>query len=200
MDDEKTKSVEKESALSKIYSVIEIISISVVVVILIFTFVARLSTVSGTSMTDTLNNGDKLVVSDLFYTPKTGDIVVFQQADGYFQEPLIKRVIAVGGQQLRIDFENWGVYVDGIRLDESDYIKRSGVKMTYKTEYYSYYADLLDETGTMTIPEGKVFVMGDNRNGSSDSRFPGVGLVDRGDILGRVLFRLFPLSAFGAVK
>ena len=200
MDGEKINETEKESLFSKIYGFIEIICISVVVVILLFTFVARLSTVEGTSMTDTLQNGDKLVVSNLFYTPKTGDIVVFQQSDGYFSEPLIKRVIAAGGQQVRIDFENWTVYVDGIALKEDDYVKRRTVTMTYKTEFYKYYANLLDETGTMVIPEGKLFVLGDNRNGSADSRFPGVGLVDRSDVMGRVLFRLFPISAFGAVK
>ena len=157
-------------------------------------------TVSGTSMVSTLSNGDKLVISNLFYTPKTGDIIVFQQSGGYFNEPLIKRVIAVGGQRLRIDFTNWLVYVDGVALDETDYVNRRASTMTYRTEYYEYYADLLDESGTMTIPEGKIFVMGDNRNGSADSRFPGVGLVDVEDVMGKVLFRLFPIGAFGAVK
>ncbi|MBR0235674.1 MAG: signal peptidase I [Clostridia bacterium] len=197
MDEEKTK---KSGALAGIYSVVEIIAVAVVVVILLFTFVARLSTVSGTSMVSTLSNGDKLVISNLFYTPKTGDIIVFQQSGGYFNEPLIKRVIAVGGQRLRIDFTNWLVYVDGVALDETDYVNRRASTMTYRTEYYEYYADLLDESGTMTIPEGKIFVMGDNRNGSADSRFPGVGLVDVEDVMGKVLFRLFPIGAFGAVK
>ena len=197
MDEEKTK---KSGALAGIYSVVEIIAVAVVVVILLFTFVARLSTVSGTSMVSTLSNGDKLVISNLFYTPKTGDIIVFQQSGGYFNEPLIKRVIAVGGQRLRIDFTNWLVYVDGVALDETDYVNRRASTMTYRTEYYECYADLLDESGTMTIPEGKIFVMGDNRNGSADSRFPGVGLVDVEDVMGKVLFRLFPIGAFGAVK
>ena len=196
MDTEKTK---KNSTTSFWYDIIEVCAISVVIVLLIFTFVARLSTVEGNSMNNTLQNGDRLVVSNLFYTPKTGDIVVFQQSDGYFKEPLIKRVIAVGGQTLKIDFNNWAVYVDGVKLDET-YVKRELAADMNRENFYTYYVAVLDENGVLTIPEGYVFVMGDNRNASSDSRFAGVGLVSESDIMGKAVFRLFPFSKIGTVE
>ncbi len=196
MDTEKTK---KNSTTSFWYDIIEVCAISVVIVLLIFTFVARLSTVEGNSMNNTLQNGDRLVVSNLFYTPKTGDIVVFQQSDGYFKEPLIKRVIAVGGQTLKIDFNNWAVYVDGVKLDET-YVKRELAADMNRENFYTYYGAVLDENGVLTIPEGYVFVMGDNRNASSDSRFAGVGLVSESDIMGKAVFRLFPFSKIGTVE
>lgn len=195
MDTEKTV---KSSKLSFCYDIIEILATSVVVVMLLFAFVARLSTVEGTSMNNTLNNGDRLVVSKLFYTPKTGDIIVFQQADGYFKEPLIKRVIATGGQTVKIDFYRWEVYVDGVMLDET-YVKRELAASMDKENFYTYYGAVLDENGVMTIPEGYLFVMGDNRNASSDSRFAGVGLVNESDIMGKAIFRLFPFSKIGTI-
>jgi len=194
-----TEKAVKSSKLSFWYDIIEVLAISVVAVMLLFAFVARLSTVEGGSMNNTLQNGDRLVVSKLFYTPKTGDIIVFQQSDGYFSEPLIKRVIATGGQTLKIDFENWAVYVDGEKLDES-YVKREFAMAMDKENYYTYYSGNLDSSGTMTIPDGYLFVMGDNRNASSDSRFAGVGLVRESDIMGRAVFRLFPFSKFGIVE
>ena len=199
MDTEKTVKEEKKSKSMSFFDAIEILAVSVVAVVLLFTFVARITSVIGGSMNSTLTNGDKVVVSKLFYTPESGDVVVFQQPDGYFSEPLIKRVIATGGQTLKIDFEHWKVYVDGKELDE-DYVTRKAGDTMKKDNYYTYYAGLLDETGTMTIPEGYIFVMGDNRNGSSDSRFAGVGLVNEQDVMGKVIFRLLPLSGIGTVK
>ena len=199
MDTEKTVEEKKKSKSMSFYDTVEILAISIVAVVLLFTFVARITSVVGGSMNTTFEDGDKVVVSKLFYTPETGDVIVFQQPDGFFSEPLIKRVIATGGQTLKIDFDRWKVYVDGKELDE-DYINRKAGETMKRDNYYSYYAELLDETGTMTIPEGYIFVMGDNRNGSSDSRFAGVGLVSEHDVMGKVIFRLLPLSGIGIVK
>ncbi len=157
------------------------------VMLLIFTFIARPATVDGESMLPTLQNGERLVISNLFYEPKPGDIVVLcGEADREEGRNLIKRIIAVGGQTIDIDFETGDVTVDGEVLDEPYILERTH----------------LDE-GTqfpLTVPEGEIFVMGDNRNGSRDSRSVTVGTVKQEYIVGRVLFRFFPFNRFGQVS
>lgn len=156
-----------------------------VIVFIVFHFIIQVVTVKGSSMEPTLENQDRLVISNLFYTPETGDIVVLSDKTG-LDEALIKRVIALPGQTVDIN-ENGEVLVDGKVLSEP------------------YIAELIDEDhrGNMdyplTVPEGTVFVMGDNRNHSTDSRFLEVGFVEEGEILGRVIFRLLPLDKIGTV-
>lgn len=187
----------KKEKFAKMYDALEVVAVAVVIVLLIFTFFGRMSTVDGTSMLDTLEENERLILWDFFYTPKTGDIIVFQQSGMFFDEPLVKRVIATEGQTLKIDFDNWLVWVDGELLNET-YVKRE-IGRTMKVDgYKTMYADMMNENGEITIPEGYIFVMGDNRNHSSDSRFSGVGLVRVEDVMGRVIFRLFP--HFGTVK
>ena len=117
-----------------------------------------------------------------------------------FGNPIIKRVIATGGQEVEIDFENWTVKVDGVTLEE-DYINRD---IDYDGINDDRYVWMSSPTGErvvrFTVEPGKLFVMGDNRNHSTDSRDPSVGLVDERQVLGRVLLRLFPLNVFGAVE
>ena len=154
------------------------------VVTLVFVFAIRLVGVDGDSMYPTLHNTDYLaLLSNVFYgEPEQGDIVVMTVP--YFEnEPIVKRVIATEGQTVDIDFEQGIVYVDGEALDEP-YIN--------EPTYLNY-----DDMGQgldypVTVPEGCVFVMGDNRNHSADSRFAPVGMVDERDILGKVLFVLLP--------
>lgn len=156
-----------------------------VIVFIVFHFIIQVVTVKGSSMEPTLENQDRLVISNLFYTPETGDIVVLSDKTG-LDEALIKRIIALPGQTVDIN-ENGEVLVDGKVLSEP------------------YIAELIDEghLGNMdyplTVPEGTVFVMGDNRNHSTDSRFLEVGFVEEGEILGRVIFRLLPLDKIGTV-
>lgn len=188
---QETKVRAGKEKLAKYYDIVEIVAIAVVSVLLLFTFVGRLSTVEGSSMNSTLTDGDRLIISNLFYEPQDGDIVVFQQSGKYFNEPLVKRVIATAGQKIKIDFEKWAVYVDGVLLYENYITYESGRKMR-EDDYNKMYAAYFDEDGYMTVPEGYIFVMGDNRNHSSDSRFSGVGLVSVSDVMGHVLFRLFP--------
>ena len=135
-------------------------------------------------MNPTLVNGDKIIVSNLFYDPKPGDIIVFRK-DEYRDEPLVKRVIAVEGQTVNIDFERGIVYVDGEPIDEP-YIAEPT-------------KEPLDFTGEITVDEGCVFVMGDNRNHSTDSRYSLIGQVDERCIMGKVYFTLFPIKNFGSV-
>lgn len=183
------KENKKGNLLSSLYDWIEVVSVSVIIVIMMFTFVARLSTVDGDSMYPTLIDGERLIVSDLFYSPENGDIVVLQEKNAFFTGPLVKRIIAQEGQRIDFDYENWGVYVDGEKLTEP-YINRELEKAM--KNYGS--------PDSVTVPEGHIFVMGDNRNHSTDSRDSLVGFVEYDEIIGEVVFRLFPLARIGAVK
>lgn len=196
--DPETKTVKpktKKDKVAKVYDAIEIVAVAVVIVLLLFTFIGRLSTVEGDSMYDTLENGERLIISNFFYKPKSGDIIVFQQSGMYFDEPLVKRVIATEGQTVKIDFDAWLVWVDGSLLNETYVTHEKGKRMKVDN-YDKMYADIMNENGEITIPKGYLFVMGDNRNHSSDSRFSGVGLVKVEDVMGRVVFRLFPHFGF----
>ncbi|MCQ2435512.1 MAG: signal peptidase I [Clostridia bacterium] len=183
-DGEKTK---KERLVSDAYDFLEVMAMTISIVVLLFSFVLRFAGVSGNSMFDTYSSGDSVLMLDLGYTPQNGDVVVIHQTSSYFQEPLIKRVIATSGQTLNIDFGTWSVYVNGEKLNE-DYVTRGNGTMDTEN-YYSIYADLLDEHGNMVIPDGYCFVMGDNRNHSSDSRFYGVGLVKNSEVVGRAILK-----------
>lgn len=173
-------------ARREVYDWIQCLLTALIICVILFVFFIRIIDVSGTSMNPTLNNGDKMLVSNLFYTPRAGDIVVFKSDTYDPDKALVKRVIATEGQQVNIDFDNGIVYVDGVALEE-DYILE---KTTNK----------LDFIGPQEVPEGCVFVMGDNRNASTDSRKSEIGMVDSRQILGRVYFVLFPLDSFGWVS
>ena len=158
------------------------------VITLVFVFFFRLNGVSGSSMYPTLVDKDYLVLESnfLYRDAKQGDIVVlytppFSDND----ELLVKRVIAVGGQTVDIDFNAGVVYVDGQAVDEP---------YTFEPTYLSYaeYGKALDYP--VTVPEGELFVMGDNRNHSTDSRTTIVGMVDGRRVLGRVILRLSPFT------
>lgn len=196
-----TPEEKKQKTIEDVYDWAEVFAVSVAIVVLMLTFAIRIATVRGNSMRETLHNGDVLIISDTFYTPSQGDIVVVQQKNSVFGAPLVKRVIATGGQTLEIDFYSWQVYVDG-RLMEDDFVRRVSGEMDVEN-YYSIYYKFLKENDdggyTMTIPDGYIFVMGDNRNESSDSRSSAVGLVRKNEIMGKVIFRLFPLGKIGAV-
>lgn len=149
---------------------------SVLAVVLLFTFVIRLIGVDGHSMVPTLQDGDRLLVlkdNDYEY----GDIVVLRK-DTFLEEPIVKRVIATEGQTVDIDFVSGAVYVDGELLEE-DYINEP----TYVEEGTEF---------PLTVPEGSIFVMGDNRNHSSDSRSSDLGTVDTRYVIGKAVFLLFP--------
>lgn len=199
----KKKKDKKQSRFADVFDCLETFCYALVLMMILFVFVLRFVTVNGTSMVETLQHNDKLIISDVLYTPATGDIVVID-ADGLFQDRyIIKRVIATGGQTVDINFESWEVRVDGTLLEE-DYVNYDGTPM--KTEMWietsesvvKTYEDGALKRASFTVPEGQIFVMGDNRNGSSDGRQ--VGCLGEDRVLGRVLIRVGPKSSFGRVK
>ena len=153
---------------------------------LVFVFLFRLVGVEGSSMYPTLVDHDYLVLESnfLYRTVRQGDIVVIdppQQAS--LGGSIVKRVIATGGQTVDIDFDLGIVYVDGEALDES---------YTFEPTYRSYLEIGEGLDYPVTVPDGSVFVLGDNRNHSADSRYAPLGCVDESRILGRVLLRILP--------
>jgi signal peptidase I len=162
----------------------EIVGILAVVTI-IFVFLVRLVGVDGSSMVPTLYNRDYLLLESNFlsHEVKQGDIVVLNVPAFADRGPIVKRVIATGGQTVDIDFDAGIVYVDGKALSEP---------YTFEPTYRSFEENGEGLTYPVKVPEGSVFVMGDNRNNSADSRYAPVGTVDESRILGKVLIILFP--------
>ncbi|MBR4295570.1 MAG: signal peptidase I [Clostridia bacterium] len=193
-----SKAESKSSFIRDLYDTIEIIVFAACAVLLIYSFVFRLCKVSGDSMDNTLANRQMLLVTNINYTPEAGDIIVFHQttpegAWGY-NEPIVKRVIATENQTIDIDFDTWTVTITDIDgtvkvLDESEYmyLDTGENRRTSDAEF------------PLTVPEGKVFVLGDNRNNSSDSRSNLIGLVDTRRIIGKAVLRLTPFDKFGTL-
>ena len=164
---------------------------AIVIAIFAFVFFGRTIGVEGESMRTTLNNNDRVIISNFLYTPRNGDIVVFQPSpEDLNGTPFVKRVIAVGGQTIRIDFETGDVFVadsydsELIKIDEP---------YVFEGQYFpeqSRIRDSFRQPLEIQIPPGQVFVMGDNRNHSTDSRV--IGTIDERLILGRVLFVFMP--------
>lgn len=162
------------------YYTLQSLIIVLVGLVLVFTFVGRLTMVDGTSMVPTLLHGEMMIVRSAGYEPQQGDIVVLTQAS-FREEAIVKRLIAKGGQTVEIDYDAGTVTVDGVVLDEP-YINEPMLPC--------------GDVTSITVPEGCVFVMGDNRNVSADSRYNYVGVVDERRILGQAVAVIFPLQQF----
>ena len=172
---------------------VELVVIVFVIIVLLFSFAARVCQVSGDSMRDTLYNGENVVVSDVFYTPQRGDIIVFHQTGesaNDYNEPIVKRVIGVAGDTVKVEHLR-----DGMRVTVTD---SEGNSTVLDEDYIRYEYPTYSDSITY-VEEGTVFVMGDNRSDSSDSRSMRIGLVDTRRILGKVVVRVTPFSRFGKV-
>ena len=205
----------KSKARSPIFALlleyVELFVTCLCAILIIFSFFFRVCTVSGTSMLPTFKHGELLLVSDLFYTPAQGDVIIFHQTSEElprFNEPIIKRVIATSGQHVRIDFNEGTLEIDGVVIQE-DYIQlidTLGEEIGEYRVFAEHHMQMTSMPGNethrifeATVPEGCLFVMGDNRNNSSDSRTNVIGFVDERRVLGHVICRLTPTDAFGSV-
>lgn len=165
----------------------ETIVVAFVAVTMVFTFAARVITVEGISMQPTYFEGDRVLVTKWAGEAQTGDIVVIVHA---LQETIIKRVVATEGQTVDFDPQAGELLVDGTPLKGEEFGIENGI--TFLPDRPGLVMDF-----PQTVPEGCVFVLGDNRGRSTDSRYLDVGMVDRRNILGRVVLNLLPFSKVG---
>lgn len=164
------------------YDWLQMLTFVLVAVVMVFTFFGMVNSVVGSSMYPTLHDKDIMIAYRLGYTPAQGDVVVIRK-ESFMEEAIVKRVIATEGQEVEINYDTNTVYVDGVAMEEP-YINQED-------------ADVMEEKQGMvykefTVPEGCIFVMGDNRNGSSDSRDYRLGTVDTRYVIGKAAFLIFP--------
>lgn len=188
--EEKQEMLESEQKRYERYDALRIAIVVLPVCMLLFTFCLRVMTVDGSSMLPTLTDGEWMLVVDSFLAgePEAGDVVVLRVPTYNETTPIVKRVIATEGQTVDIDYEAGTVSVDGEVLDEP-YINEQMVWLAYDT-YWDY---------PVTVEEGCIFVLGDNRNHSSDSRYFAIGMVNTNYVVGKAVFALWPLSWIGVI-
>ena len=188
-DDEYEYDPEKPRRIDSIFDFVELFVFTLVAVMIITTFFFRHSVVQGDSMLKTLEDGDHLIISDLLYTPERYDIVVFEDYSTSLKKAVVKRVIGLPGETVKVELAGDGeylVYVDGELLTE---------EYAYTNIRYSS-----PNVGEWTVGEDEIFVMGDNRYNSTDSRDESVGPVKIDSVLGKVLLRFYPFDKFGTVE
>lgn len=199
---EKNKAEKKRIFAAELMDWFDTVVGSVLAIIVIFTFFTRLSAVDGSSMLPTLHDGERMLVTDFFYTPQHNDVVVlwaenlYNENTGSMGEAIVKRIIGLPGDTVEVNFREGVVYRNGEALPleiKDDILYEDGHAINDVT------LSRIDMNGPVTVPEGCIFVMGDNRNGSSDSRDNRIGLVDMHNIVGRVYLRIFPFDVFGGV-
>lgn len=174
---------EKPRKIDNVFDFVELLILTLAAVFVLTSFVFRHSIVDGDSMMNTLQDHDVLIISDLFYTPEQYDIVVIEDHTTGYDHPLVKRVIAVGGDEVEVTPDR--IYVNGEPVRD-DFV--------YTGDYAGDYHYTPE---SFTVPEGEIYVLGDHRNNSSDSRK--FGSVSTDAVLGKVLFRIYPFSEFGNV-
>lgn len=178
---------QSQSFLLDLYFWLQALVVALVVLILLFTFVGRIIGVDGSSMVPTLQDGEMLLLRSIGYTPQTGDVVVLTKSS-FMEQPIVKRVIATEGQTVKIDYNTSTVYVDGVALDEY-YLDPDEPMVNPSPNYIS----------EIVVEEDSIFVMGDNRNRSDDSRSPNLASVDVDYVLGEAVLILFPFSNFALI-
>ena len=183
------KAIDKSGWLKETVEWLESIAVAIVAVVILFSFFFRIVGIEGPSMQNTLFAGDRIVISNMFYTPKCGDVVVISRnyfnehtTETNYSEPIIKRVIATEGMTVDINFLTGDVSVDGVVLEENY------IKTTTTTKW--------DIDFPLIVGENQIFVLGDNRAESMDSRDSRIGLIDERYILGKALFRIYRSAEF----
>lgn len=180
---------DKPRIVDWVFDIAEMFVFVLVAVMILTTLLFRHSVVEGDSMNNTLHDGDHLIISNLFYTPQRGDIIVFEDYSTSLKKAVVKRVIGLPNETVEVKVNGYGeveVYIDGVLLEE-DYA------------YNANDCDIAIYHNPVTLGENEIFVMGDNRYHSADSRDPNVGPIEIDSILGKILFRFYPLDSFGAV-
>ena len=180
---------ENTGLAADLFTWLQALTFALVIILVVFTFFGRIIGVDGHSMEPTLQDRDMLLLQCVGYEPQQGDVVVLHKSFSATGEPIVKRVIATGGQTVHIDYDTSTVYVDGQALEEP------------------YLGEPMLQPGSSTmqgtdwdVPEDSVFVMGDNRNYSSDSREESLGPVNEQYVLGKALVVIFPFSHFGSIN
>lgn len=191
----------KEGIASFLFDALEMFAWALAVLLLLFTFTMRLCRVEGASMENTFYDGENLLLFSLGYEPKQDDTIVFHLTDNAqtLEKTLVKRVIATGGQTVQIDFKNNTIFVDGVLYEDTHAVLKN--QQDAITDRYMYFRpdwkyDSTTDTMTVTVPQGQLFVLGDNRNFSRDSRDSDIMFVDERCVLGKVVLRIFPFTVY----
>lgn len=168
-----------------VYDVVATLESAVIILMLFFSLMFRPAAVIGDSMLPNFSGGDRVACVHSFSGYERGDVIIISHATRK-DESIIKRVIAVGGDTVDIDFYKGTVSVNGQVLDEP-YVG-TPTNLSYDMKF------------PLTVPEGKLFVLGDNRNDSIDSRSTDIGLINENKVLGKVIFRFYPFNKIGVIK
>ena len=199
-EDNSDKMPAKKRAAAEALDWFDTVITSIVAIIVIFALVTRLSTVDGGSMKPTLYDQERLLITDFCYTPQHNDIVVvwtdnlYNELTGEMGEAIVKRVVGLPGDTIRVDVSEGAVYRNGEKLETEEI---DGVIYEDGHPIFDYTKETYDME--VTVPDGYVFVMGDNRNNSVDSRDGRVGFVDMNYIIGKAYLRVAPLERFGGL-
>lgn len=202
----KKPSISCKQIVSFLFDYVEMFVWAIAAVLVVFTLLFRLCRVDGQSMETTLHENQTLILRSVLYEPKQDDIIVFHMTspEVNMEKTLVKRVIATGGQTLVIDIREevtapdgttrkGSIRVDGVLYEDSHAVFQS---LSPALFYQEMGYDRVEGKLTVTVPEGYLFVMGDNRNNSKDSRNPAVGFVDERSVLGKVILRIAPFTVF----
>ncbi|MEG2928432.1 MAG: signal peptidase I [Oscillospiraceae bacterium] len=171
--------------MKNFYEIVESIMVSFIIITLLILFVFRVVAVDGSSMNPTLNDKDRIITTNFMYKPKKGDVIIVDKNNA-LNKPLVKRVIATAGDTIKIDYTTGDVFINGEILNEKYINEKIAPRQEAQLE--------------VTVKEGFIFVMGDNRNHSADSRDDRLGQVNVKNILGKALFRILPFDAIGGIK
>ena len=197
MNVESKKEINSKSAKSNsLFEWYDSILKALIIILILITFFFKVCTVVGNSMNNTLYNNERLVISNFLYTPKENDIIVFHQTGEVLNEPCVKRIIATGNKWVKIDYDNKILYVSSDNIFNEDDIVDESTYAFFDTDNYRHQSGIFE----IYVPVGKLFVMGDNRNNSLDSRYNSIGLIDEKTVLGKVIFRISPSDRIGVIN